>query len=570
MLGGGILKLSLAASALIFSQGLIADEPQPTNENTQLVTSKETTNPIGTPTAENDQDGEVTTPENDQDGEVTTPESDQNGEVTTPESGQIGTPTAENDQDGEVTIPEKVETPEKGEKQDSSVDTKDPDEPKKEGQVDENQKDEASKEDGLKAEDTPKVDEAPKAEDKKEEVKEPEASKEDTNKEDANKGEEDSKKDEATKPTKPDVSTPAVPEKSPEEVKKEQLIKQTEEIVKNLGNLGNMAKDKVNELVTILVDSGVSDLATFNANKLDATTKAKVQTAANAIATKVIDNEKSNITSNALGAFNVQINNMNKRLGEIRGLNSDIGTWFRAYGGRFSDSSNHINFYSTQFGADKMSNLSDADVITGAMIGFDKVNADTKANGFNIGVYGSYIHNNGLFVDSVLKYANTSFKKTGVEFKKQNSVLLSVEGGYRAKINEKAYVEPSLEIITGRVGKYEAKSKANTISVKSFTPIMIKPQVYTGIEHKDFVFRAGVGAVVNAKKQEADIVINNIVNGIDAKAKTKLNSNNHGFASVGGSYKVNDNLRINLGVEKSFGSKFKKDYEVNAVIRYTF
>ncbi|MBZ7986017.1 autotransporter outer membrane beta-barrel domain-containing protein, partial [Campylobacter sp. Cr9] len=451
------------------------------------------------------------------------------------------------------------------ENKEPSVETKDPDEPKKEEQVDESQKGEAGKGDGSN------VDETPKTEDKKEEVKEPESGKEDANKEDTSKGEEDSKKDEATKPTEPDVSTPETkPEPSPEEVKKEQLIKQTEEIVKNLGNLGNMAKDAVSKLVTILVDSGVKDLATFDANKLDATTKAKVQDAANTVAAKVIDNEKTNIASNALGAFNVQINNMNKRLGEIRGLNGEIGTWFRAYGGRFSDNSKHINFYSTQFGADKMTNLSDADVITGAVLGFDKVNADTKAKGFNIGLYGSYIHNNGLFVDSVLKYANTSFKKTGVEFKKQNSVLLSVEGGYRAKINDKAYVEPSLEVITGHVGKYEAKSKANTISVKSFTPIMIKPQVYTGIEHKDFVFRAGVGAVVNAKKQEADIVINNIVNGIDAKAKTKLNSNNHGFVSVGGSYKVNDNLRINLGVEKSFGSKFKKDYEVNTTIRYTF
>ncbi|MBZ7977166.1 hypothetical protein AVBRAN12654_00005, partial [Campylobacter sp. RM12654] len=68
MLGGGILKLSLAASALIFSQGLIADELQTSNQNTQLVNSKETnlqgtnsspSNSIGTPTAENGQDSKA-------------------------------------------------------------------------------------------------------------------------------------------------------------------------------------------------------------------------------------------------------------------------------------------------------------------------------------------------------------------------------------------------------------------------------------------------------------------------------------------------------------------------------
>ncbi|MBZ7993188.1 hypothetical protein AVBRAN9333_05685, partial [Campylobacter sp. RM9333] len=68
MLGGGILKLSLAASALIFSQGLIADEPQTSNQNTPIVKQNEAnsqginsspSNPTGTPTAENGQDSKA-------------------------------------------------------------------------------------------------------------------------------------------------------------------------------------------------------------------------------------------------------------------------------------------------------------------------------------------------------------------------------------------------------------------------------------------------------------------------------------------------------------------------------
>lgn len=324
-------------------------------------------------------------------------------------------------------------------------------------------------------------------------------------------------------------------------------------------NLNN----KDSEDLMILLAAANNDLSTASAE-----VKAEAKIIADKIATTIINEQKSEISSDVLSSLNVSINNMNKRLGEIRGLNEDLGVWFRAYGGRFSNDNSHFNYYSTQIGADKKTDFNNGDLIAGTLFGYDKVNSNAKSKGFNVGGYLSYISNDGYFADLVLKYIHTGYDKAGI--KSQNSFLASVESGYRFNVYQNTYLEPSLELITGYVGKYEAKTNRTTISVDSYVPLIIKPQVFAGYSVNDFTFRAGVGAILDTKKHTANILISDIVKGINANASTKLDSNNRGFVSLGGSYKFNDNLRLNLSIERSFGSSLTNDYEINSTIRYTF
>lgn len=324
-------------------------------------------------------------------------------------------------------------------------------------------------------------------------------------------------------------------------------------------NLNN----KDSEDLIILLAAANNDLSTASAE-----VKAEAKKIADKIATTIINEKKSEISSDVLSSLNVSINNMNKRLGEIRGLNEDLGVWFRAYGGRFSNDNSHFNYYSTQIGADKKTDFNNGDLIAGALFGYDKVNSNAKSKGFNVGGYLSYISNDGYFADLVLKYIHTGYDKAGI--KSQNSFLASVESGYRFNVYQNTYLEPSLELITGYVGKYEAQTNKTTISTKSYVPLIIKPQVFAGYSVNDFTFRAGVGAILDTKKHTANILINDLVKGINASSSVKLDSNNRGFVSLGGSYKFNDNLRLNLSVERSFGSSLTNDYEINSTIRYTF
>lgn len=326
-------------------------------------------------------------------------------------------------------------------------------------------------------------------------------------------------------------------------------------------NLNN--KDS-NDLM-ILLAAANNDLSTATPE-----VKAEAKKLADKIATTIINEEKSEISSNALSALNVSINNMNKRLGEVRGLNADLGAWFRIYGGRFSDDTSHFNYYSTQIGADKKTSVNNAEIITGALFGYDKVNANVKSTGISIGAYLSYIHNDGYFADLVLKYLHTSYDKDAMSFKNQNSFLLSAESGYRFNLKNNFYLEPSLELITGYVGKYQSSEKSKTITVDSYMPFIIKPQVFAGYSVNELSFRAGIGAIIDTKKHTANLLISDIVKGINANAQTKLDKNNRGFVSLGTAYKFSDNLRLNFSIERSFGSSLTNDYELNSTIRYTF
>lgn len=353
-----------------------------------------------------------------------------------------------------------------------------------------------------------------------------------------------------------------------------QDLKELEGNIANNTEVGKQSKEEMGENYKASTQELANKLITLSAeNNGDLSTatpevKAQAQAIANEIASVIINEQKSEISSDVLSSLNVSINNMNKRLGEIRGLNEDLGVWFRAYGGRFSNDNSHFNYYSTQIGADKKTDFNNGDLIAGALFGYDKVNSNAKSKGFNVGGYLSYISNDGYFADLVLKYIHTGYDKAGI--KSQNSFLASVESGYRFNVYQNTYLEPSLELITGYVGKYEAQIGKNTISTKSYVPLIIKPQVFAGYSVNDFTFRAGVGAILDTKKHTANILINDLVKGINASSSVKLDSNNRGFVSLGGSYKFNDNLRLNLSVERSFGSSLTNDYEINSTIRYTF
>lgn len=338
--------------------------------------------------------------------------------------------------------------------------------------------------------------------------------------------------------------------------------KEGREIIKELGNIYSGSDGKAGEFVLAMTEVG---------NKIenaDAFQKAQIQDLANQIAGGYLEDKKEEVTSDVLSSLNVTINNMNKRLGEIRGLDGEVGAWFRAYGGRFSTDTSHFNYYSTQIGADKKTDISSGDVITGVLFGFDKINSSAKSKSYSVGGYASYIDNSGFFTDLVLKYLRTSYEKEGI--KSQNSFLASFEGGYRLGLTNEAYIEPSLELISGYVGKYESVENNANISVKAYSPLIVKPQIFTGYMTDDVSFRAGVGAILDTKKRKANILISDIVKNVDAQSSTDFENNNRGFVSLGGAYTFSKNLRLNLSVERSFGSKLTNDYEVNSTLRYTF
>lgn len=332
--------------------------------------------------------------------------------------------------------------------------------------------------------------------------------------------------------------------------------KATQEIENAIGNVNS---EYSKDLAVLLASSN---------GVLNEQDRKKASELVDKIATQIADDKKDEVAQGALSSLNIQINNMNKRLGEIRGLNSDLGSWFRFYGGKMSNNNDSFHYYSMQIGVDNMINQYDKDLILGLVGGYDRVNASISSKSYSIGVYGSYLYNNGVFADAVAKYIHTHYKKSGYSIKNQKSFLASFELGYRYDVRGQYYFEPSIEFITGRIGGYKSVYKGTTTTVDSYYPAIFKPQAFFGMNYEEFIFRIGGGAVLNTKQQNAKIAFN--IQDFSANKNVKLSKNDYGFISLGTSYTFNNNLRLNVSLERSFDGVLTNDYEFNSTIRYTF
>lgn len=266
-------------------------------------------------------------------------------------------------------------------------------------------------------------------------------------------------------------------------------------------------------------------------------------------------------------------NNMNKRLGEIRGLDKELGVWARAYYTNASIDDVKLNSFEVQFGADKANDFADGNVITGIManISNSKSSDVLKGNNYGFGLYTSYISNNDLYADLVIK-ANHYKVKYNSELLKglkdsKTGFIASFELGKRFDLN-RFYVEPSIEAIFDYTPKTNLENNAISITSKANSNLHIKPAVFSGFKVNDSAnIRLGAGYIIDVNKPSDSILI---AKSSKASEIIEGKRDNKFYLNLTGDYKFNDNLRLNLGYERTFGADFNIDNQINAVVRYTF
>lgn len=153
-----------------------------------------------------------------------------------------------------------------------------------------------------------------------------------------------------------------------------------------------------------------------------------------------------------------EMNDVTKRMGELRDSNGKVGAWARAYGSELEYGAQNVTSKNTsiQVGADYA--LTDewkmgaAFSYTDGSMTFDRGDGDNQAYG--LAIYGTWMAENGLFVDLIGKYSRletefTSNKLAG-EFD-NNGWSFSVEAGWQFKPVDEAFVEPQVELTYGRL-----------------------------------------------------------------------------------------------------------------------
>lgn len=151
------------------------------------------------------------------------------------------------------------------------------------------------------------------------------------------------------------------------------------------------------------------------------------------------------------------MNDLTKRMGELRMSPAGIGTWARIYGSEYEYCVQNVNsdMNTIQVGADTRIGdwvVGGAFSYTDGQATFDMGNADSKLYG--LAAYGSWMNTDGQFVDLIAKYSRISNDFTSGTMSgsyDQNALSVSAEYGWHLKLSDVAFVEPQAELTYGRI-----------------------------------------------------------------------------------------------------------------------
>lgn len=153
-----------------------------------------------------------------------------------------------------------------------------------------------------------------------------------------------------------------------------------------------------------------------------------------------------------------ELNDLTKRMGELRTSPAGVGSWARLYGSEqeYGPQSMTMRNTSIQVGTD--GDLGGGWKVGGAFsytdgsADYSLGDADTKA--WSLGIYGTWLGEDGQFVDLMAKYhrLSTDFRLNNYDGSYDNNAFsVSAEYGWHLKLSELGFVEPQVELTYGRI-----------------------------------------------------------------------------------------------------------------------
>ena len=286
----------------------------------------------------------------------------------------------------------------------------------------------------------------------------------------------------------------------------------------------------------------------------------------------------SEMASIALMAWRAENNDMNKRLGELRDSEGEHGIWTRMVRGQSKYGAQNVkNQYSTyqlgydeKLSVDKNWTVGAAVSYTDASSSFSTGHGENKSTGF--AVYGSYLSDNGSFVDLIAKAARlkNEFDVLGGAGKgdyETNGYSLSAEYGKRFTKDNGFWIEPQVELTYGYVGAVDYLTN-NDVQVRQ-----------NGMD--SLVGRIGFAMGRNIKAGnvyarasylydfdgETDVTFSK--EGVTRGFKQDLGG---GWWEVGVGTNINlsDATHLYFDVEKTYGGNVATPWQWNAGVRWSF
>lgn len=285
------------------------------------------------------------------------------------------------------------------------------------------------------------------------------------------------------------------------------------------------------------------------------------------------------ISAMATMAWRHDMNDLTKRMGELRDSPEGIGSWVRFYGSEQEYGRQNVTSKSTsvQLG-------SDYDIGNGWKVGgaftytdgtskYDNGSSDNKAFGF--AAYGSWLADNGLFVDMIGKYSRLSadFDLADMSGKsKNNAYSASVEAGWHLPFAELAFVEPQAELTYGVVvGDDFTTSNGVKVSQEDTDALIGRVGVRTGFHFpnkKGTVYARA--SVLHDFKGESEFTASLAS---DSSVRSTVKDDIGGTyyeIGVGANFNWTDNAYSYVDLEKQNGGDVKENWRWNVGFRYVW
>ena len=289
------------------------------------------------------------------------------------------------------------------------------------------------------------------------------------------------------------------------------------------------------------------------------------------------------MTALGLHIWRNEINDMNKRLGELRDSSAEAnGVWARVYNGKAKFGNQNItnNYTAFQFGYDHQVA---AGTWLGGALSWTDGNNDFAVGGGDSSLlaftgYGSKLWDNGMFLDVTGKVGRMKNEfdislasgKSSASYH-TNAVSVSAEAGWRLyPMQNSFYVEPQVELMYGHVfGVDYATSTGVNVEQDSADTLIGRAGVVLGLKCPDNRGNAYLRAsVLHDWKGDADFTFSKTT-GAARTISEELGGTWFEYG-LGANFNATKQVHLYADVEAANGGEVDTDYRVNFGVRYSY
>lgn len=282
-------------------------------------------------------------------------------------------------------------------------------------------------------------------------------------------------------------------------------------------------------------------------------------------------------SASTLSLNRILMNDVRKRLGDIRSAEEVNGVWARYDGGRLSGEGTKNKFNTIHVGGDTMP-FADMPVRVGVAASYtngdvDYTRGDADLDAYSLAAYGTWMNDNGMFADVIARVAKAESDMTVDSIYKGKlknmAYSLSGEFGWRFDLNNMFYAEPQVEATYTYIDsdKLTLAGKGETYNY--------------GVESFDsFIGRMGVLAGMKCPNQKGDVYVrasvvheflgDAAINGGNVTTLERDGKDTWFEYGIGANFNVGKNTYLWADLERTAGALVDEDIRGTLGVRFGF